>query len=274
MKKVIKVTAVFLLLILSFLPVYADNDTYVRDDYGLLNQYQIEQLEQYAKTVSEQHNCGVYIRVIGDTWNIESEAENIYANENLGMGTEKNGILMLIAMGDRSIDLMAYGSTANKVFTDYAKDTMREDEIVPYLRYDEWYEGFNAYIQQADYMLTFYESSGTAFDVDTDPAAIAEQEAAEQAARTAKTGITFGAPILTALLTCLGLKSRNKTTGEAHEASTYIPHGGIQMLRQQDVFLYRTEARAPLPSNEGRSHHGGGGTSINSGGFSHSSGHF
>lgn len=257
------------------LPVFASSDEHVRDDAGLMDEYQLEQLEEYAQRVEQVHNTGIYIRFIDSyssfTDSIGEASEYIYKNENLGLGSDSNGILLLVSMYEGEYDLCAHGSTANTAFTDHAKSRMAS-RIESQLSSEQWYMASSEFVSQCDSLLTYLESHGEPFDTNNDPAYQQRREEAEAAARAMKIGATFGLPPLAALLTCLGLKSRNKNTGVKTEAHNYFARNGINFNRAQDLFINRTEMRTPLPRSSGGG--GGGGTTINSGGFSHHSGSF
>ena len=68
-------------------------------------------------------------------------------------------------------------------------------------------------------------------------------------------------------------KSKMKNAKIAHEASEYIAPKGIAMHVQDDVFTHSTVTRQRIERDNDRGG-GHGGTSVNSGGFSHSSGKF
>lgn len=278
MKK-LRTFLISLIMILSVglfaLPVFASGDEQIGDTAGMLDSYQIEQLETYAERVEDAHTCGIYVRFIPSysyfADRIHDASEYIYNNENLGVGSDHNGILLLVSMDEGEYDLCAHGNTANTAFTDHAK-SMMASRIENQLASEEWYMASSEFISQCDSMLTYLESHGEPFDTNNDPSYQQRREEAEEAARAMKIGATFGLPPLTALLTCLGLKSRNKNTGIKTEAHNYFARNGVNFNRAQDLFINRTEMRVPLPRNTGGGR--GGGTTINSGGFSHHSGSF
>ena len=255
------------------LPVFADNDVHVDDETGLISDYQLEQLDAYAQRISDVHNTGVYIRFI-DTYrgfanNVTDASEYVFKNEDLGISGD--GILLLVAMSEGEYDLCAHGNTANTAFTDYAKSKMAR-RIEYFLSSSDWYTACSEFLSQSDTMLTYLESHGEPFDTNNDPAYQQNKKEQEAAARSMKIGATFGLPPIAALLTCLGLKARNKNTGIRTEAHNYFARNGININRVQDLFINRTEMHTPLPRSS--SSGGGGGTTINSGGFSHHSGSF
>ena len=259
---------------LYILPVMAEGN-HVEDEAGLLDDYHLQQLEDYAIRVESAHDCGVYVRFINSYSSFASSigqaSEYIYNSENLGTGSDHNGILLLVSMSEGQYDLCAHGDTANTAFTDHAKARMAK-RVENLLSNEDWYLASSEFISLSDSMLTYLEAHGEPFDTNNDPQYQYRREEAEAASRTMKIGATFGLPPLAGLLTCLGLKARNKNTGIQTEAHNYFARNGINFNRAQDLFINRTVMRTPLPrsTSSGR----GGVTTINSGGFSHHSGSF
>ena len=266
-----KLRNLFLLFLLTFalvLPIHADNTEYVRDDYGELSSSEVSELNQLAAKVSKKYNVGVYIRVESSSSgysDIEKYAEALYANETLGYGTgsSRECVALVITMSDRHYDSMAHGDTCNTAFTDYGKEELADD-VKYYLREDDYYTGFKTFIEDCD---TYLASAAEGKPIDV---AAADPEAHANMMRNIRYGVTFGGAPLIALIVCLIIKAKNKTAGIQMEANNYIPKGGVHLTGQQDIFLYRTESVTHINRDRG----GGGGTSINSGGFSHSSGSF
>jgi uncharacterized membrane protein YgcG len=267
-----KIKWILLCILLAFffvLPVHADNTEYVIDNDALLSTSEVAQLNKAAEEVSKKYNVGVYIRIEKSSSgyaSIEKYAEALYDTEKLGYGTgtSRECVALVLTMDNRHYDIMAHGDTANAAFTDYGKNALAED-VVDYLRDDEWYEGLSAFITESGSYLA-YAAAGTPIDVNNaDPAGHA------RTMLYLRYGLTFGGAPLIALIVCLIIKSKNHTKGIMTQAVNYVPEGGIQLTGQQDIFLYRTETVTHINRDRGG---GGGGTSINSGGFSHSSGSF
>lgn len=279
MKRTIRILLALLISVFLFpLAIKADSTEYVRDEYGLLTQSEVEQLNAYAAEVADKYNCGVYVRVfndMGSSYDIESFAESVYKEENLGLGAEQNGVMLILSMSGRDYDIVSYGDNAHFAFTDYAKDQMA-NRVVSDMSDGDFYGAFKTFIDIAEEDL---EALAQGEPVDTwipdehyepDPE---EQEAAKRSMRMGITGIS--APIIS-LLTCLGMKSKNKTAHIATEANQYIPKNGIHLTANHDHFLYRNQTIQHI--NRDRDSGGGGGhfggTTVNSGGFSHHSGKF
>jgi len=270
-KKILALAAAFLALFACMLPVRAAS-TYVVDQAGILNSSEQAMLEKQAAGLSEQYQCGVYIVTVSDFTqladyvDIRSFAEAYYKQNGLGMGSQQSGILLVLSMAERDYSLIAYGN-GNTILTDYGREQMLNNDILPKLSDDDYYGGFSAYLTTTGEYLKL-AAAGTPFDVNSDPAKLAME-------RMIKIGVVIGVPLIAALIVVLVLRKQMKTAGVLTTAGGYIVKNGVNMRTTQDQFLYRNVVRVPIPRNVNRSGGGGGGgTTISSSGFSGSSGKF
>lgn len=272
--------AALIVLFLFHIPAKAGNTSYVEDTYGVLSPDEISELNQLAAQVSDNYKCGVYVRVFPNMesyYQIEQFSEEVYQRENLGWGDTSDGIMLILTMEDRSFDILARAGYAETVFTPYVREQMASRVVSGNLRYDQYYEGFKNFIAICDEDLGWY-AAGDPVTPDHDPYQEAidkeRREREEKATRTGKAAATAGIPFITSLLTVLGFKARNKTEGIKHEADDYIPKNGIRLYTSSDIFLYRSESRTKIHTDDDR---GGGGSSFSSSSSSfggHTSGHF
>jgi uncharacterized protein len=271
MKRLIKSLVCVLIGLFLFLPVQAEGE-YVTDTTGTLSTDEISTLTDTASSLSSKYNVNVYIRMVATTdgADIKDYAENIYNNESLGTENSGSCVMLVVAVDDRKYDILAHGDTANAAFTDYGKDVMGDD-IVSYLKDDNWYGGVSVFLQDAE---TDLQAEADGAPVDTwIPEGSEDEGLSAETITTIKICCVIGIPLLIALIVCLVLRSRNKTANEETEAHSYVPQDGIHLTKQQDSFMYRQVIRTPIPhDNDDGGHFGG--TSVNSGGFSHSSGSF
>ena len=266
MKKLRSILIILIISLFFLVPVQASSSEFVKDDYGLLTSSETAELQDLAKSVSAQYNVGVYVRVednFDQYSSIEKYAEAIYSQEQLGAGYNGNCVMLVITMSTRKYDILAHGDTANAAFTDYGKEELA-DAIVSYLHQNNYAGGFKKFIEECG---TYLKANAEGNPIDV---AGADPQAHAAMMRDIRYGVTFGAAPLIALIVCLIIKSKNKTAGIQQEALNYVPKDGVDITGMQDIFLYRTESVTHI----NRDHGGGGGTSINSGGFSHSSGSF
>ena len=146
-------------------------------------------------------------------------------------------------MAERDYDLCAHGETGHRAFTDYGKGVLAERYFLSEFGKDYWYDGFNRYLDGCTDFLQL-DAQGEPFDRATDPERLEDISVLKWIA-------VIVIPLLTALIVCL------------------IPQNGVRLTRQDDVYLTTTQTRVKIETQKS-----GGGTSVNSGGFSHSSGKF
>ncbi|MCR5576367.1 MAG: TPM domain-containing protein [Oscillospiraceae bacterium] len=247
---------------------------YVNDYTGILSAETRDALNTKAAQVSQQYGCGVYVVVVDDykgyvNGGMENFSEAIYKTYELGEGEGKNGILLSLSMNDRDFDLCAYGDFGNYAFTDYGKGQL-ENTFLDNFRADDWAGGFADYIDNCGVLLA-RAKNGDPLDTwipDPAPRGITPGEAM----------IIIAVPCLLAGAVVSGFKRQMKTAVKQTRAENYISHSGLQLSDRSDQFINRSVTRHPVPkaTSSGPRPSGGhaGGTTVNSGGFSHHSGKF
>lgn len=234
---------------------------YVTDAAGLLTQDEVLALEAQAEQIAEDYGCAPYIlvvedfRVYEDTYDVREAGMNLYERWGLGYGPEKNGLLLILSMAERDYALVTYGSVTHRAFTDYGQNALRE-QFLDNFRNDDWAGGFRDYLDGCAWLLE-QAKNGTPYDVDTAPRGF--------------NPLIIVIPLVLALAVCLVLTAQMKTAKRKTEAGDYMVPGGVEMRVVQDLFTHRTVTRQVIQQNENK---GGGGTSINSRGFSGKSGKF
>lgn len=255
------------------LPIHAE-PVYIEDDYGMLDSSEISELEALAQSYSEQYECGIYVRIKADYENgysyVEDYSEYLFKNEDMGLGEEKNGVMLLIVMSDRSYDIVAYGDTANRAFTDYCKEQIADDFLSD-LSNGNYASAFESFIYSSADALEA-EKNGTPIDVPGyDPnSSYGSKDSTDFLV------ILIPSAIVSAIIVWI-MASKHKTKGRKFEASNYIQASDSKITHPRDIFIREETHRRRIRTHDdsGSSHSsGGGGTTVNSGGFSHSSGHF
>ena len=271
MKKKIISIVLFLCLFAS-LSISAGAESqlpYVTDVTGLLSESEKLQLESNAEAISTQYDCGVYIIVVDDfrrytnSYDCFSAAETLYHQYSLGLGDERNGLLLLLSMQDRDFALAAYGDGAHYAFTDYGKEMLIE-AFVPELSENDWYGGLSKYLETSG---AFLKSAAEGVPVNVPEVELGFGEAFIFA-------FVIGSVI--ALIVCLIFKAQMRTVAKQKSAAEYVDRGSFQLYAQQDMFMHRSVARQIIPKSPPPSSGGGGvgGTTIRSSGFSGRSGKF
>lgn len=140
-----------LLVALLVLPVQAAELGYVTDAAGLLTDTEWTRLEAMCGSISEQYNCGVYIITVEDfadygEGDVYEVTYGIYHSYELGMGDERNGLVLLLSVDNREFALFVYGDGAEYAFDAYGQE-MLESEFLPCFSEDDWCGGFEAYVR-------------------------------------------------------------------------------------------------------------------------------
>ena len=266
-KQLLCLIAALVLLLGLCVSALAYDSAHVFDDAQLLSEDEIGALEARCQEAEDTFGCGVYIVTTDDyslydgAESIEAFTEKFFLDYDLGTGEAQNGILLALSMAERDYDLCAHGETGHRAFTDYGKGVLAERYFLSEFGKDYWYDGFNRYLDGCTDFLQL-DAQGEPFDRATDPERLEDISVLKWIA-------VIVIPLLTALIVCLIMKGKMKTARKQTHADAYIPQNGVRLTRQDDVYLTTTQTRVKIETQKS-----GGGTSVNSGGFSHSSGKF
>lgn len=245
----------------------AYESAHIFDTAELLSDSEGDELESLCQQAEDQYGCGIYVVTVDDyslyysADSIEDFSESVFLDLGFGAGEDHNGILLALSMAERDFDLAAHGTIGNRAFTDYGKERLQQ-EFLDNFRNDDWYGGLHDYAAEATWYLEL--------DADDTPLDIGSDSEVQETVSGGKILIVVLVPLLTALIVCLIMKGKMKSARKKTQADEYIPHGGIRMTRQDDLYLTTTQTRVKVVSENESS----GGTSVNSSGFSHSSGKF
>ena len=239
---------------------------HITDAAHLLTDNEISELEAKAEEVSKRRNCGIYIVTIDDYkelgyGDIYETAYGIYHDYNLGEGKSRNGAILLLSMNDRSQATFFYGNTEGdgKAFNSYSQMKM-EDEYLDNLGDDDWYGGFEDFIEVCDEYLGLAEN-GTPVTKPA-PSLILRGLAAA------------GIAAVISLIICLILKMSMKSVRTGAEANEYVIDGGLKLTGSRDVYTHTTQTRRKIEKSSSSGGGGGGSSSRSGGGGSGRSGNF
>ena len=261
-----------LLLCLCLTPAAsaAEDIGHVQDTAGILSSDEVRALEEWAETISESCRCAMYIVTVPDYRELNGGdvgacAEGIYSYYDLGYGSGRDGMLLLLSMEDRDYALTSYGYYADYCFGDHNKNLV-EEAFLARFRYDDWYGGFTAYLDHAEDVLKTAQAHGLTVDME-DQSFSGLQYSGDRYRYGvtgklpvgAKVGITVGAPSLIALLVCSLFKTQMKTAKLRTTAEEYVVPGSAALRIKEDRFVNRTQTRTHIESGSGGRGGGGGG---------------
>lgn len=248
-KQIFLLPIFLLMLLLAFAaPVAAETTGCVVDETGLLAAADFEELNSWAATLGAENQCGFYGYIVNDyrfysDESVSEAAKSLYLRDNLGVGTERNGVLLLLSMAERDYALIVYGESAQEVFTASAQDDLTATFLDDFDN-DDWYGGFSNYLENAGAM-TAAAATGTAY--------VGEDE-----------GFSVGSlflilpvPCAVAFGVCMVLKRGMKTARKRYVADEYLAGNGAQIYAREDHFSHVTQTRMKIPKSDHNSIGGG-----------------
>lgn len=245
---------ILLFVLLLCIPICAAaQPNHVYDQYGLLDADEAAALEQKAAALSREYGCGLYILVVHDYTDYASStfsfAIDTFEAREMGMGSDKTGVLLMLSMADRDYELLFHGKETDTIFTEYGRDKM-EERFLDEFRYDNFYEGFHAYLDCCGEYLEAARQ-GHPFD------------------RQKEFSVLFFLPgILAAVITGIVLYAPMKSAVQKQDADDYLVSESLKLHHRTDLFVNRTVVRTPKESSSS------GGSSHRSGSYSGRSGKF
>lgn len=254
------------LLLATFLlaaPAHAA-DSNVIDDAGLLDSSEVSALEEKAESLTSQYDVGVYIVTVNDYTNddanITEAAEEIYNDHNYGVGSDRDGIMLLLSMNERDYAILTHGANAKYAFSDYATGEL-EKTFLPDFHNDEWESGFTHYLSACEEYLERAQAGNP-----VSPSAPPEKS---------KTGpflIILAVSCGISVVVCLVIRSRNKSVHIGTSAAAYET-APVRLTQRVDQYTHTTRSVRRIEHDTSSS---GGGSSvhISSGGSSVRSGKF
>lgn len=233
---------------------------YIFDNSDLLTFDEWEKLEARAADISQRHGCGVYVAFVDDFTeygygnDVYKTTYQLYHANELGMGDDRDGIIILLSMAERDYAMFVYGTYAETAFNSYGQEKL-EKAFLGNFKEDDWYGGVSNYLSTCDEYLTRADAGKP---VRESPALLI--------------AIAVVASCLLSGAICLFLKRSMKTVHQKVEANEYVAPGGLQLSKQYDRYTHTTEVRSKISSSDDSSSSGtsscsGGGGSGRSGKF-------
>lgn len=256
----------FVLTAVFAIPVRAAADLSLVEDYaGLLDSEEEQELLAKLEEISSRQGMDVVIVTMDslDGYTATQMADDFYDYNHYGQGSTNDGILLLIAMGDRSWAISTTGA-AISVFTDEGQKYMVE-KFRPYLSDGDYMQAFVKFADLCDSFITQARESQP-YDVGNMPK---ESVGMEWIA----ISLIIGAVL--AFLITGAMRMQLRSVRRQAEAGYYHKNGGLHLTRRNDIYLYRHVQKHAKPKDNGGGR-GGSSTHVGSSGTTHggSSGHF
>ena len=232
----------------------------ITDTVGLLTSDEDLTLEARAEEISAQYGVGIYLLILEDYSEYYDDpyetAYQFYHGYTLGEGEDRDGVILLMSMSDRKYATFFYGPKAEYAFDAYGQELM-EEEFLDDFRDDDWYDGFEDYLEVCDEYLARAEAG--------DPVRGDYSSAGGSDGSGIGTTILvcLGISAVIAMIVCLILRGKMKSVRKGTHADAYVT-GSLNLTASRDQYTHTTETRTKIEHESSDS--GGGGSSACSGG--------
>ena len=131
---------------------------YVFDLRGMLSDGEREQLEDRAEDIALRRSCGIYTLFVEDFTaygygdDPYTALYQIYHAEGLGVGEDRNGVIIMLSMKERDYAMFVYGEWAEYAFDRYGAEQL-EDRFLSNFSDGDWYGGVSNYLTACDEFL-------------------------------------------------------------------------------------------------------------------------
>ena len=240
---------------------FADLYYRMNDSAEVLTEDEDNELEASLEELSVRQSFDVVIATIESLESVDYDSMEAYADDlydfcQFGYGSDMDGVLLLVSVGDRKwhISTCGYGITA---FTDAGIQYLGE-QMTPDMADGDYAAAFRTFIQWTDAYVTAARE-GHPYDVDNMP---------KEPFSIVYLGVALVIGLITALIVTGVMKSRLKSVAPQRDATDYVRQGSMKLTNQRDLYLYREIHRTERPketdsgSSGGSSTHGGGGGSF------------
>lgn len=265
------VLAALVLLLALAVPAFAAEegfaDLYYRmnDSAEVLTEDEDNELEASLEELSVRQSFDVVIATIdsleGEGYtSMEEYADDLYDYCQFGYGADRDGVLLLVSVGDRKwhISTCGYGIAA---FTDAGIQYLGE-QMTPDMADGDYAAAFRTFIQWTDTYVTAARE-GHPYDVDNMP---------HEPLSILYLGLALVIGLVTALIVTGVMKSQLKSVALQQDAASYVREGSMKLTNQRDLFLYRDVHRTERPKESSSDDSGGSSTHTSSSGTTHGGG--
>lgn len=241
----------------------------ITDTVGLLTSDEDLTLEARAEEISAQYGVGIYLLILEDYSEYYDDpyetAYELYHQNTLGMGEDRDGVILLMSMSDRKYATFFYGPKAEYAFDAYGQELM-EEEFLDDFRDDDWYDGFEDYLEVCAEYLERAEAG--------DPVRGDYSSAGGSSVSGIGTTILvcLGISAVIAMIVCLILRGKMKSVRKGTHADAYVT-GSLNLTASRDQYTHTTETRTKI-EHESSDSDGGGSSACSGGGGSGRSGSF
>ena len=244
---------------------FADLYYRMNDSAGVLTEDEDNELEASLEELSVRQNFDVVIATIEslesvDYDSMEAYADDLYDSCQFGYGADRDGVLLLVSVGDRKwhISTCGYGITA---FTDAGIQYLGE-QMTPDMADGDYAAAFRTFVQWSDAYIDAARS-GRPYDVKNLP---------REPLSLMYLFLALGIGLVLAWVVVGVMKSRLRSVAFQENAASYVREGSMNLTNSRELFLYRDVHRTERVEEKDSDSSGGSSTHTSSSGTTHGGG--
>ena len=247
-KKIISALLAVVIVILLAPCVFASN-LQLFDYAELLTNAEEQNLNSEISQIIEKTNVGVAVVTVTslDGKSVTRYADEFFIENDIGIGENEDGVLLLIDMGSRQWHITTSGYCITAL-TDYGLEYL-EAQFIDYLSNGEYYKAFSAFANSA-FELIVSAQNGDIYDYDY---GYNHNGNSQELSFGTTLVIGFGVGFVIALIVVSVMKSKLKTVAFKRNASNYLKAGSFNLTGRSDIFLYKNVTKVAIPQNNGGS---------------------
>lgn len=217
--------------------------SHVTDEAGLLASGQRAELEKQARRIEQEDGFGVYLVFVEDyrayyDGSVSSAAAQLFSDCNLGVGEQKDGIVLLLSMESRDYALAAHGDKGPYAFDDTGCSYLAEFFLDDFSE-DRWYDGSVDFLSWTENYLDAADK-GKPYTVGNPPKDLPELITEAVFAL----GVPIAAAVALTYAVMAYLMRKMRSVEPAIEARRYAV-GPVDITEQADEFVRTAVSREP-----------------------------
>ncbi len=244
---------------------FADLYYRMNDSANVLTEDEDNELEDALEELSLRQSFDVVIATIEslesvDYTSMEEYADDLYDFCQFGYGADRDGVLLLVSVGDRKwhISTCGYGITA---FTDAGIQYLGE-QMTPDMADGDYAAAFRTFVQWSDAYIDAARS-GRPYDVKNLP---------REPLSLMYLFLAVGIGLVLAWVVVSVMKSRLRSVAFQENAASYVREGSMNLTNSRELFLYRDVHRTERVEEKDSDSSGGSSTHTSSSGTTHGGG--
>ena len=242
---------------------FADLYYRMNDSAGVLTEDEDNELEDALEELSLRQSFDVTIATVESLESVDYDSMEAYADDlydfcQFGYGSEMDGVLLLVSVGDRKwhISTCGYGITA------FTAIQYLGEQMTPFMADGDYAGAFRTFVQWSD---TYIDAAraGHPYDVNNLP---------REPLSLMYLFLALGIGLALAWVVVHVMKSQLRSVAFQENAASYVREGSMKLTNQRDLFLYRDVHRTERPKESSSSDSGGSSTHTSSSGTTHGGG--